>query len=476
MKVREAEKRKAELLRIEEKLGSEAAEAMADYLTLFDEGFYIWLANLYDPETGALYYSNSARDNKTVVLDGWECELLPDLESTPRGYGWLAGVGMLENYNDSLKEAFPEWLTEKLIKWTQGLQSPEDGYFYHPQWQGRETVSRLGRDLDYATTFLKRLGGDILYDTPNGCKGIYGAPRRATAAKDGGAVTAMPEHLKDIGKFREYLDSFNWEKNSYSSGNTFESQWAQIRSAGDEFINAYKAYLDGRQEKMQERLRSEAEAALLERKPDATADEIKAARDAAENGIWEPKLRYNAVNGLMKIGSTYTRLGLKLNYIEKAFESALRMVMLEEPDADGKTAGASVDVYNPWCCLNQLISNAEKFHSPELAARLRKRITDNAAELIRITRRKASVFRKPDGSYGYMSYGVPCRSQMMPVAIPDTNEGDVNGGTIATRTIIGHMCEALGVKCPSLYFGSDYEKFISIIEKKNAEYLAKQEG
>ena len=463
--------REAQLAKISEKLGKDAADAMRDYLTLFDEGFYVWLAGLYDPETGARYYSNSARDNKTVVLDGWECELLPDLESTPRGYGWLVGAGMLENYHNSLKEAFPAWLTKKLIKWTQGLQSPEDGYFRHPQWQGRETVSRLGRDLDYATSFLKRLGGDILYDTPNGCKGIYGAPKRATAAKDGGTVSAMPEHLKEVAKFREYLDSFDWETRSYSSGNTFESQWAQIRIAGDEFVNAYKDYMDRRQEEMQERLRSEAEAALLEKKPDATADEIKAARNAAENGLWEPRLRYHAINGLMKIGSTYTRLGLKLNYIEEAFESALRIVMLEEPDADGKTAGASVDVYNPWCCLNQLISNAEKFHSRELAERLRKRITDNAPELIRITRRKTSVFRKPDGSYGYCAFGVPAYSQMMPVAIPGTNEGDVNGGTIATRTIIGHMCEALGIECPSLYFADDYEKFIAIIEKKNEEYL-----
>ena len=463
--------REEELRAVAEKLGDEAAEAMREYLTLFDERCYIWMANLYDPETGALYYSNSARDNVSGIFDGKEVMLLPDLESTPRGYGWLASVGMLRDRGGRIGTALPEWLKEKLIKWTQGLQSPDDGYFYHPQWGKNINVSRRGRDLDTATGFLVQLGGDILYDTANGHRGKLGAPAVMKAAKGESADVLRPEHLRTPDALREYLATFDWATRSYHSSHTLESQWAQIKAAGPEIINTYKQYLDEQQEKMQERLRNEAESALLAEKPDATADEIAAARRGAENGLLEHDVKYAATNGLMKTCSTYSRIGLRLNYIEEAFESALKMVVLEEPDVDGKRADAIVNVFNPWVAINHLINNAEKFGEPETAERLRARLRERAPELIRVTRRKIANFQKPDGSYGYCQVGVPALSQMAPVAIPGTDEGDVNGGTIATSGIFGHMCEALGIKRPSFYYGSDFEKFIAIIEKKNEEYL-----
>ena len=463
--------REDELRAVAEKLGDEAAEAMREYLTLFDERCYIWMANLYDPETGALYYSNSARDNVSGIFDGKECMLLPDLESTPRGYGWLSSVGMLRDYGGSLGAALPEWLKEKLIKWTQGLQSSEDGYFYHPQWGKNISVSRRGRDLDTATRLLTQLGGDILYDTANGHRGTLGAPAVMQQAEGDSTDILRPDHLRTPAALREYLATFDWENRSYQSSHTLESQWAQIKAAGQEIIDTYKQYLDEQQEKMQEKLRNEAEAALLAAKPDATPDEIAAARRGAENGLLEHDVKYAATNGLMKTCSTYSRIGLRLNYIEQAFESALKMVVLEGPDADGKLDDAIVNVFNPWVAINHLINNAVSFGEPETAERLRARLRERAPELIRITKRKVAKFHKPDGSYGYCQVGVPALSQMAPVAIPGTDEGDVNGGTIATSGIFGHMCEALGIKRPSFYFGSDFEKFIAIIEKKNEEYL-----
>lgn len=462
----EREKRiEEELSDVREKLGEDGYLAMREYLTLFDERCYEWMANLYDKETGALYYSNSARDNKSGIFDGKEYELLPDLESTPRGYGWLVPTGMLEDYGNDLGKALPEWLKKKLIKWTQGMQSSEDGYFYHPQWGKDITVSRRGRDLDTATEFLKRLGGDILYDTANGNKGVLGAP---SVIKDsGGSADALrPEHLRTPEALCKYVDSFDWEHKSYVSAHTLESQWAQIKAAGPQMIKAYKDSVDAKQEEMQERLRAEAECALLLEKPNATKEEIAAARDAAENGLVEHDVKYEATNGLMKMCSTYSRIGISLNYIDKAFLSALKMVVLEEPDIDGKCANAIVNVFNPWVAINHLINNARDFGDPETEKRLRNMLIERAPELIRVTRRKVEKFHKADGSYGYCDVGVPARSQMAPVAIPGTDEGDVNGGTIATNGIFGHMCEAFGVRRPRFYFGEDFKKFMAIINKK----------
>ena len=451
---RQAAIRNAELDAIEAKLGKDARDAMAEYLTLFSDGFYRWLAGLYDAETGALYYSNSGRDHEIF---------LPDLESTPRGYGWLVSAGLTDKYDRDLGKALPDWLVAKLIEWTRGLQSAEDGYFYQPQWGKGVNVSRRGRDLMNAIALLKNLHSRPLYDTPSGERGEFGAPALELQNLDTGKASALPEHLCDTAKFRTYLEGFDWETRSYSSSNTMESQFAEIRTAGDEFVKVYFDFMNEKQEQMQERLRQKATEQLLAKNPSATEEEIAAARDSAENGLLEEKLRYHAVNGLMKTCSTFTRLGLRLNYIEKAFLSALAICTLEEPDCEGTCANAIVNVFNPWVSINHIIDNAEKFGDSDTAARLRDILKSRAAELIRVTYRKVAEFEKPDGSYGYEAKGVPALSQMVPVAVPGTDEGDVNGGTIATTGILGHMCSALGINMPHLFFDEDLETFVSII-------------
>jgi len=463
----EAKIRESELLAIEEILGKDAADAMREYLAVYDDDFYRWLAGLYDPETGALYYSNSARDTYGF---------LPDLESTSRGYGWLTGVGMLDNYNGSLKDALPDWLVEKLIKWTQGLQSSRDGFFYHPQWGKEITTDRRGRDLSSAVSFLTRLGGDILYDTPSGEKGVLGAPTGALLAPlGGGAKTAVSkvvsaasvvDHLSSPEKFRAYLEGLDWGTGStYVSGSRVQSQTSQIKSAGPEIIAVFEDFLNEKQEAVQETLRDNAEAALLKSKPSATAEEIAAARKAAENGLWDTKHGYESVNGLMKIASTYHSLGVKINYANAAFRSAVEIIMI-----DSVEVGAVVNIFNPWVMLDTLQSNIRKFGSSDEVLELRSYIRENAAEMISKTAIKIAAFKKADGSFGYNADKGQSTSQSAHVST-GVNEGDVNGATIATTSIFSHICSALGIPRPHMYFPTDFEKFIEIIE--NAEPIDK---
>ena len=456
--------REKELQAIADKLGDDARDAMREYLTLFDEDFYLWLAGLYDAKTGALYYSNSGRDN---------VGFLPDLESTSRGYGWLTSVGMLDKYNGDLKSALPDWLVEKLIKWTQGLQSSKDGFFYHPQWGTNITVSRRGRDLSSATSFLIRLGGDILYDTPDGHRGTLGAPTGALVSPLGGSSASavskvvsasLPDHLASTEAFRAYIESFDWSKGkTYSSGSTLQAQTSQIKGAGAEIVGVYEEVMNAKLEAIQEELRDKAEAELKAKKPTATAEEITAARKNAENGLWETEINYESVNGLMKIGRTYHDLGLKLPYAEAAYRSAMCMVTLEGKDSDGASATEIVKVFNPWVILDTVQANIRKYGTASEVDSLRKLLTENAAELIRVTRRKVAKFEKPDGSFGYNTVGGQAYSQSAHVAT-GVDEGDVNGATIATTNILAHMCNALGIAKPHMYFDSDFEKFIEAIE------------
>ena len=54
-------------------LSSGAVKVLKDMYMLYDENVYIWMANLYDPDIGGFYYSNSGRNTQGF---------LPDLEST----------------------------------------------------------------------------------------------------------------------------------------------------------------------------------------------------------------------------------------------------------------------------------------------------------------------------------------------------------------------------------------------------------
>ena len=125
-----------------------------------------WMANLYDSERGGFYYSNSARDTAGY---------LPDIESTSQLLGMAVSTGAIPDRNLYI----PQEIKAKIVEFARSLQSPEDGYFYHPQWpQGRENLNtdRYGRDIGSATgvirSFYLDTDGDGKDDTrqlPNWC-------------------------------------------------------------------------------------------------------------------------------------------------------------------------------------------------------------------------------------------------------------------------------------------------------------------
>ena len=127
---------------VEKVLGAEATNALKNYYSLLNEDLYYWLADLYDPDIGGFYYSNSARNS-----EGY----LPDIESTAQALAFLSRTMPEKNWMDIL----PDEMLEKILSFTKGLQSSTDGYFYHPQWNGMTyTVS------DTAATFAWYLNGE----------------------------------------------------------------------------------------------------------------------------------------------------------------------------------------------------------------------------------------------------------------------------------------------------------------------------
>ncbi len=454
MRTEENAAREATYARLAEELGEDTVQALRAHFSIYDDRFYLWLADLYDPGEydedgnplgGGFYYSNSARDNQGYLID---------LESTQQALSFLSASGMMRGYGNDHKKAIPERMQKELLAFAYSCQSPYDGYFYHPQWGEAILPSRLSRDLTWATALLRSFGCKPYWNAPNGTEGMYGEPGVSKTTSIGAEsmisavakvvsaaanVDKWPERLRTLENWQAYLDGFEAtiHTNSYSIGNTIESQRTQIKNRDAEaekngeptgYIEITREHFDRWQN------------------PD--------------NGLWEPDVSYRAVNGLMKISAVYDALSLKLNYAEQALNSAIEICLLTEADIFGAEATGSVDVYNPWITISRILNLMRTFGEEEKSAALTRILRENAAEMIRVSTRKTVKFRKDDGSYGYTWNYSLSSSQGVPVAVPNTVEGDVNGGTIALTGVTVNMLEALDIDDLYIYDPSDFEIFI----------------
>ena len=433
-KLKEQKMREETFSRIEEKIGKAAADALRDYYTLFDERLYLWQASLYSFKKdkdgnpiGGYYYSCSGRDT-----DGYEI----DLESSMQAIGFLCGTGMITEYGGDPGKAIPPEMQREMINFAKSLQSPDDGYFYHPQWGKDISTSRRGRDLDWARMTFNRFGDGPLYDTPNGIKGTLGAPGAKAAVCDEPRASTLPKELQSPENYKAYLESYTegMKTNSYYHGNLFGSFSSQVIARGEEYIKIYENFANALQN--------------------------------PENGLWEDSVHYNSINGLMKISGTYNQLGIKFNHAEKALVSAIKMVTHEGEDIKGKAAINGVDVFNPFIAIHNLFDNIKKFGDAEFVEKCIGEMKENALEIIEVSKRKVAQFRKPDGSYGYTNNTVPPRSQAANVAVEGTVEGDINGACLVAQGVSNFLCRSLGVEVVPLFYPSDFDAYLEAIASR----------
>ncbi len=406
-------------------IGEEGVLALREYMTLYDESNYLWAASLWDTEVGGFYYSTSARDT-----DGY----LPDIESTAQMMTYLYRSGLMTGRGSSYGEATPDFMREKLIGFAQSLFDPEDGYVYHPQWGKNITVTRRGRDLNWAVGMLrKQFGVEPI------CETALDRLKKQDENKEEKNIT-LPDHLTSPDKFREYLLRFEDEesdycikKASYRLGNYINAQVYEIKAAGKEYVDILIDWFGKHQRH--------------------------------DNGAWTEGVTDDSVNGLMKIALTYSILGRAVPNIENALKTTIEY--------------AKKDVLLTWVCapyntyhtLNTLLENASAFGNKELCESLRRIIVNNAPALIRNMRRKVEVFKKGDGAFSYYPKTSISGSQNAPVAPEQLPEGDVNANCIASTGTLTNMCMVLGIKPIPIFCREDGEIFFDII--KNREPIKK---
>ena len=374
-------------------------DAAEGLISEFSVDTMLWFARLWDAERGAFYYSNSARD-----YEGF----LPDIESTVQGLNIVSNYGMVDKHG-SLYDALPESVREKLVSFVRGMADP-DGYFYHKQWGKNINLSRRGRDLSWSTTLLKNMRADSPYPT---------ALERLSNGQDG---EGLPTHLRSREALFEYMEGLDFPNKSYPAANMINAQMGQISAAG--LIDDCCDWLDAHQDE--------------------------------RTGLWQDGKNYTTVSGLMKVGSSYIRAKRTPKYYKAAVESAIEVALSNE------SHGAIVSIYNPLNAVSSIRSSLRLQGRVEEADAITKRLSDVSVEIIENTRRKMVMHKKTDCSFSYLKERSSHNSQAMPVAIPYTNEGDVNATTIAIHGVGLGALSALGYDL-KIYDSADFDAWLDTL-------------
>lgn len=448
-----------------------------------------WLANLYDPEVGGFYFSNSARDTKGF---------LPDIESTSQLLGIVVNSKALAS-----KDALPEEIKHKIVDFAKSLQSREDGYFYHPQWPiGRENLltERYGRDLGNATSVITGIkfdnDGDGIYETqeypywcaPNGVKcqehngttescffpiatayytDAFNTPVATTLTEGVSAavsklqsstvaptasVSSTPDYSSATA-FRNWLVSYNSTmKEDSANGHQLAALASEITQKG--YSNIVLDYLD------------QIQAEVFE-------DQLNGGD--TPTGLWQYNIDYNLVYGLLKWGVFYNNgthgraIGAK--YIPYIVRSCIEVTKLP-PLEDYRMH----DIYNQWTSVQTLVNNVKRYYgsdSEELNI-IYTIMRENAATLVENSILKIDPFKLGDGSYAAKSdcmtyteiYGTPISMGV--------REGDVNATALCFGMYTA-IFQSLGYKLVPLCTSADGQMFIDTlvdsepVEKKQAD-------
>jgi hypothetical protein len=159
----------------------------------------------------------------------------------------------------------------------------------------------------------------------------------------------------------------------------------------------------------------------------------------------------------MKLAGNYPHLRASLPNATKSLTSAIGAALSDE------RMKFVCEVYNPWAAMCSIFK-ANKNESDGVALRgLRDELIKNAPALIRKNSEKVSVFKKEDGSYSYFKKMSSAVSQRAPVAVPRTNEGDVNATTICVNSNLRSLREALEIPMIPVFCYEDGDLFFELI-------------
>ena len=429
-----------------------------------------WLANLYDPELGGIYYSRSARDN---------VPFLPDLESTVQGIRWIEYNGGLSSYN-----LFPDEIKIKMINFAREMQCADDGYFYHPQWpQGRENLAtdRYGRDQGWATTLITTLttrdeNGKVVHYYPKWCasngkkcelhdgtdekcsfvKSVSSQTEMFSAGAADTLVSNVSSAVSKISTSTVAPTATVSSRPDYSSRAAF-SAWLEAYQADIKVSSGHAHQLAAIKSEIAQHGYLDIVLDHLDRIQKEVFEEQLAAGEEP-TGLWQKSIDYNAVWGLLKYMSFYgTSREIDIKYVPYIARTCVKVIELP-PDGDY----ASNDLYNQWSGISNLLSNVKKYHGTDGAQIIYDIFRENAPSLIDNCLDKIKPFRMEDGSFSARSTGITGANIYSTHIALGVVEGNVNS-TGLICSMYRSIFPVLGLPEVPLCTQADGERFIDTL-------------
>lgn len=449
--------------------GAAVTAAVKDYYArVCTDDIVSWFANLYDPVTGGFYFSNGARNTPGF---------LPDAESTSQAIGELQSSGMLDKFVESPEGLYiaglPEWFRNQIVAFLKGLQDPETGYFYHPQWSKEEVnahLSRRSRDMTKSCGLLKSFGSAPTYNTPSGVQGDGITKEQFLKENSTSPISALTGKLSDTGSFVAVSKVVPTASVAVAphlvSDKTFKAYLAEqsaLNAAGKRSFYAIGNEIGSQVSEIKTRDKALAEMGETYSLGKILIEWYNEHQDK-ETGLWDKGVNYDATNALLKIVGTYDEFGSIFPNADLALQSCLTMAVSEDE------ALTVCYVYNIWFAIEELIDNVNKYSvsadEKAYANSVRKTLLDMAPEAIRISAEKQLQFKKKDGSFAFTAEGNCLTSQGLRVGVPGDEDGDVNATVICLGGTIGRCLTTMGVGhyAPGFYTEADRLRFIAILE------------
>ncbi len=498
----------------ERKAGKEMADAFKQLYTLFGDEIVGWYANLYsrgfnDPDNGVYaggYYATTSAKG----AEGYG----PDVEATDQALRFIAQSGMVQHLgvtsvDDLGKEGvLPDWMKQEIVYFVMSLQDPDDRYFYHPQWTySGDDDRRLGRDLEWANSILKRFGHVAPYGKPTDknpqtkitpeaylkslgyesaaeanseiTSGASVMSLRATArgavsyvllatstTETETSVTSITEAIESHANLASYLESqILLDKNPWTYGDALNSVYAQIGSA-----SAAKGKYES------------PNGTATEDKPwyegmtfkDMTIAYITKYLDE-ETGLIDDGWRdvsgrkgneFANTNGLLKTIPIFNNWGYEYPNIDKAVASVMGALSRETPE----TTTYITDYYNLWSSLNGLKTNVADCYKDDAAKQLEiyTYIADvfkkHGARAITNTYNELAQYKRADGGFNN-SKSISSNAGVggdYPRALGGVDESYCDSVNIAMSTVRA-MFSALGYSPLQFYTASDWMRYEQIL-------------
>lgn len=417
-----------------EEYSEDIVNSMRSLYELYSSDVAIWMANLYDPETGAFYRSNSARDNYGF---------LPDLESTGGVIGFMQGSGMAEMYGNNGYAAVPDWMAEKMCAWVLSLYDEDDDFFYHPQWpkeylETNKRTARLTRDRSSAIGILRGFGVMGKDDPVPVTSSVYMTSRlgTSTAAAVSKVVPAsdLTSQYSSLESFKAYIAG----QRSQADKLTGEAFASKFYSLGNDFQSAL---LNGF-------LTQDMKKVLIEFFDDY---------QNKETGMWADGYYWTATNGVHKIADCYNMCGAQLKYTDKIVNSVLR-ILTTSPDK--LPVSSTPEVYNALSCFGYIYKNVGA--TSDTAKAYKNLVYENATLIIQNAITHTATFSYSDGSFGGRptTQGEDGQSQGCPAGVAGAKEGGVNATSLASIDVVTHTFAALGLSDYQVPIFTEYERYL----------------